>query len=95
MTPKPITREDMYYDYLINGQGTVPKPITRKEQYLHYLCMNGFGVGGGSGTGGTSNYNALQNKPVINGAVLQGSMTLSDIGIEQETEDIDFSSYFT
>lgn len=46
-TPKPITREDMYYDYLINGNGTLPKPITRREMYLYYLCTNGFG---GEGT---------------------------------------------
>lgn len=44
--PKPITREDMYYNYLINGVGTLPKPITRKEMYLYYLCTNGFGGGG-------------------------------------------------
>ena len=50
-TPKPITREDMYYSYIINGKGTLPKPITRKEMYLYYLCVNGFGSGGGGGTG--------------------------------------------
>jgi len=50
MTPKPITREDMYYSYLINGTGSIPKPITRKEQYLYYLCANGFGNGGGTVT---------------------------------------------
>ena len=47
--PKPITREDMYYNYLINGDGTLPKPITRREMYLYYLCTNGF-VGGGTVT---------------------------------------------
>lgn len=45
-TPEPITREDMYYDYLINGTGTLPKPITRKEQYLYRLCISGLGNGG-------------------------------------------------
>lgn len=44
--PKPITREDLYYSYLINGTGTLPKPITRKEMYLYYLCVNGFGESG-------------------------------------------------
>lgn len=46
-TPKPITREEMYYDYLINGGDldTLPEPITRREIYLHYLCVNGFGGG--------------------------------------------------
>lgn len=43
-TPKPITREDMYYNYLINGGdfNLLPKPILRKEMYLYYLCENGF-----------------------------------------------------
>lgn len=47
-TPKPITRKDMYYNYLINGGNfdTLPKPITRQEIYLYYLCVNGFGSGG-------------------------------------------------
>lgn len=44
--PKPITREDMYYSYIINGGGALPKPITRKDKYLYYLCVNGFGGGG-------------------------------------------------
>ena len=94
MPPKPITREDMYYNYLVNGEGSIPEPITRKEQYLHYLCVNGFGVGGG-GEGGVSNYNALTGKPQINGVTLQGNKSLKDIGIEMETRDIDFSGYFT
>lgn len=47
-TPKPITREDRYYDYLINGGDfdLLPKPIQRREIYLYYLCQNGFGGGG-------------------------------------------------
>ncbi len=44
--PKPITRKEMYYSYLINGTGNIPQPITRQEQYLYYLCVNGFGGGG-------------------------------------------------
>lgn len=44
--PKPITRKDMYYSYLINGNGYLPQPITRQEMYLYYLCVNGFGSGG-------------------------------------------------
>lgn len=35
---------------------------------------------GGSG-GGTSNYNDLSNKPVINNVILSGSKSLSDLGI--------------
>lgn len=44
--PKPITREDKYYSYLINGSGQLPTPVTRKDKYLYYLCVNGFGGGG-------------------------------------------------
>lgn len=83
MTPKPITREDMYYDYLINGGDVekLPKPITRKEIYLYYLCTNGFAGSGGTGEGGTTNYNSLSNKPKINGMTLQGNLSTEDIDI--------------
>ena len=49
------------------------------------------------GTGGTSDYNDLVNKPQINGTVLQGNLTTDDLGIEipkvdaytkQETTDL-------
>lgn len=90
MTPKPITREDMYYNYLISGQGALPEPITRREHYLHYLCVNGSGADGVS-----SNYNSLTGKPQINGTTLQGNKSLEDIGIGTESQDIDFSRYFT
>lgn len=36
---------------------------------------------GGSGGGGTSNYNDLTNKPSINGVTLSGNKTTSDLGI--------------
>ena len=36
---------------------------------------------GGSGGGGTSNYNDLTNKPSINGVMLSGNKTTSDLGI--------------
>lgn len=36
---------------------------------------------GGGGTGGTSNYNDLENKPKINGVELAGEKSLEDIGV--------------
>ena len=39
------------------------------------------GGSGGGGGGGTDNYNALQNKPQINGTTLTGNKSLSDLGI--------------
>lgn len=37
----------------------------------------------GSGSGGTTNYEALNNKPKINNVELSGSKTSSDLGIEE------------
>ena len=36
---------------------------------------------GGSGSGGTTNYNDLTNKPSINGITLTGNKTSADLGI--------------
>lgn len=36
----------------------------------------------GTGTGGTTNYNQLTNKPKINGVELVGEKTLDDLGIQ-------------
>ena len=35
--------------------------------------------GGGGGGGGTTNYNELDNRPMINGKVLEGNMTTDDL----------------
>ena len=39
--------------------------------------------GGGGGTGGTTNYNSLTNKPSINGVTLTGALTLQQLGIAE------------
>ena len=41
---------------------------------------------GGSGGSGTTNYNALLNKPSINGVVLTGNKTLKQLGLLYEEE---------
>lgn len=73
----PITREEMYLSN-IAGEGTqLPDhPVTRVEQYLDYIANNG---GGG---GGTTNYEALSNKPQINGTTLSGNKTSADLGLQ-------------
>lgn len=38
--------------------------------------------GGGGGTGGTTNYNDLTNKPSINGVQLSGNKTSAELGIQ-------------
>ena len=54
------------------------EPITHLEQVI---AQYGTGGSGGSGTG-TTNYNALTNKPSINGVDLIGNKTLTDLGIK-------------
>ena len=41
---------------------------------------------GGSGGGGTSNYNQLSNKPPVNNVILQGNKSLSDLGLYSKSE---------
>ena len=41
---------------------------------------------GGGGGGGTSNYNSLENKPQINGNILQGNQSAEDLGIFDASE---------
>lgn len=50
---------------------------------------------GGGGSGGTTNYNKLTNKPSINGKELIGNVSLEDVGIKEESIDIDFSNFFS
>ena len=52
------------------------EPISHLEQIIAL-----YGGTGGSGGSGTTNYNALLNKPSINGVDLIGNKTLADLGI--------------
>lgn len=80
--PNPVTRKEQYLSTLAQSTDLYPDtPITREEQYLDYLCKNG--TGGGSG--GTTNYNDLQNKPSINGVTLEGNKTSADLNIQSQT----------
>ena len=83
--PDPITRKEQYYSYMAGESSYLPEPITREEQYLYYLCVNG----AGGGSGGTTNYNDLQNKPQINGVTLTGNKTSADLSISAETTQVD------
>lgn len=47
---------------------------------------SGSSSGGGGGGGGTSNYNSLSNKPKINGVVLTGNKTGSDLGLNNYSD---------
>ena len=43
-------------------------------------------IGGGGGTGGTTDYNALENKPQIEGNTLTGNKTADDLGLMSKTD---------
>ena len=58
--------------------GTV-SPVTHLE---HVIAL----YGGSSGSGGATNYNALTNKPSINGVTLTGNKTLKQLGLLYEEE---------
>lgn len=44
---------------------------------------------GGGGSGGTTNYNDLTNKPSINGVPLEGNKTSADLKIQSQTTQTD------
>ncbi len=83
--PDPVTRKEQYYSYMAGESSYLPEPITREEKYLYYLCVNGQG----GGSGGTTNYNDLQNKPSINGMTLEGNKTSADLNIQSQTTQTD------
>lgn len=51
------------------------------EAIEQYLEDNPIEQGGGSGTGGTKNYEELENKPKINGVELVGDLSAEDLGL--------------
>lgn len=78
-TDEITCRRETYLSAIANneGSGNLPDPICREEIYLKQIAENG--IGGGSG--GTTNYTALSNKPSINGVTLTGNLTSADLGI--------------
>lgn len=92
MVPKPVTREDMYMSYLINGGGVLPKPITRRDMYLYYLCVNGFGGEGGS----DENYNQLKDKlDAMDELITQNAEAIAERLVTNEALNEALSSYVT
>lgn len=80
----PITRQEMFLAAASGEGNEIPEPITREEMYLKKIAENG----GGGGTGGTTNYNALSNKPQIGGIELKGNKSLADLGIPTKTSQL-------
>ena len=80
----PITRQEIFLAAASGEGNEIPEPITREEMYLKKIAENG----GGGGTGGTTNYNALSNKPKINSVELSGNKSLADLGIPTKTSQL-------
>lgn len=84
--PNPVTRKEQYLSAMAENTAQYPEePITREEMYLDYLCKNGMG----GGSGGTTNYNDLTNKPTINGVEVSGNKTSADYKISADVTAID------
>ena len=84
--PDPVTRKEQYLSVMAENSTQYPEePITREEMYLDYLCKNG--TGGGSG--GTTNYNDLTNKPTLNGVEISGNKTSADYKISAQVTQTD------
>lgn len=77
--PEPITRKEQYLAKAAGGEGEIPEPITREEMYLKEIADN-------SGSG-VSSYEELTDKPSIGGTELSGDMSLSDIGVNVNSNE--------
>ena len=53
----------------------------KQKQPVVQTAINSALAGGGGGTGGTTDYTELENKPSINGVTLSGNKTASDLGL--------------
>lgn len=78
--PQSRTEEILYAT--INGEEYTGLPESRIEELL--LELKEVIESGGGGGGGTSNYNLLENLPLINSVTLKGDKSLADLGIIAE-----------
>ena len=71
------------YDYSIPYSGTAPTVNSTVRVFIPNGNMSDAFIGGGGtgGSTGTTNYNALTNKPSINGVTLSGNKTSTELGI--------------
>lgn len=74
----PLSRAEEILQSKIDGTQYDKPPLSRVEYLLKELNTGG---------GGTSDYNALTNKPSINGNVLVGDQSGEDLGLA-EWEDV-------
>ena len=92
LPPYPITREEAYLDEIAKnggGGGGYVLPTATAERLGGVKIGSGISVEedgtiSASGSGGTSDYTDLTNKPSINGVTLSGNKTTSDLGINAD-----------
>lgn len=83
-TDPPQSRNEAILKSTIDGTQYTDPPQSRIEDLLKELKA---AIEGGGG-GGTTNYNALENRPQVNGHTLEGDMSFEDLGIDETpTED--------
>ena len=71
---EPITRQEQYLAAAAGEyNGNLPTPITREEQYLKKIAEGG--------SGGTTDYSDLTNKPSVNGVELSGNKTAAQLNV--------------
>ena len=77
----PRDREEKLLAAIAEGTtGNLPTPRNRKEKLLKEIYDNG-----GTGGGGTTNYNDLTNKPSINNVPLVGNLNTVDLKLTDAT----------
>lgn len=92
MSTIPLSRTEEILQSKIDGTSYDKPPLSRVEALLLELDTGG-------GSGGTTDYNQLVNKPSINGVTLVGNVTSDDIKVEEgntmtydpESESIGFN----
>ena len=80
MASNPLSRVEEIIQATTNKEDYNKRPLSRVEEDLLELKA-AIDSGGG---GGTTDYNALSNKPSINGVELEGNMGSEDIGVEPD-----------
>lgn len=73
----PNSRVEEILQSKIDGTAYDKPPLSRVEALLIELNA------GGGGTG-TTDYNALSNKPTLNGVTLEGNMVSKDVKVESD-----------
>ena len=80
MASNPLSRVEEIIQATTNKEDYNKRPLSRVEEDLLELKA-AIDSGGG---GGTTDYNALSNKPSISGVTLQGDQSPTDIGVEPD-----------